>query len=106
LARIVQEMAHARAIGCAEAVHDDAAMTRELAIEATFRLTLSGVDTPVEDPYVWAQVVDMPMVRRGAVQVAVHSRRQPAFGTAGIGIVAAWEESLPEPPDRNPLRGW
>jgi hypothetical protein len=86
-------------IGCAKARHHDAAMTSELAIEVAFGLTVSGIDAPVQYPYMWAQIVDMPMASHGAVEMAVQARHQPASGAASVGVIPAWEVLIPQASD-------
>jgi hypothetical protein len=67
------------------------AVVRQLLIEEAFRLTVPGVDLPGQDADVRAEVIHMPMPDGGAVDMPVHTCRQPTPGATGVGVVAAGE---------------
>lgn len=79
------------AVRGAELWYNNLAQTGELLVELTFWLAVPGIRCPGQNPHMWTQVVQVPVSGGRTVQMSVQACFQAAFGTTGVGVVAAGE---------------
>jgi hypothetical protein len=73
-------------------------------VELAFWLGIRSIHCPGQDARVWAQVIEVPVSGGRAVQMAVQTRFQIAFGTTGVGVVTLGEH-LTSQASNNKLTG-